>query len=126
MRPIRDRSRGFTITGAMPYTVMSAPMTPTTGGVAASQVKAISTVAWKMATTNKLPRELLNNQVSSTLPVSKLKIQPAMRAGPCSRSPLVFQRQPKQAHERLVHALRCTAQSGAVLGPITTTNQREP
>ena len=97
----------------MPYTVMSAPMSPTTGGVAASQVKAISTVAWKIATTNKLPRELLNNQMSSTLPVSKLKIQPAMRAGPCSRSPLVLQRQPKLAHERFVHAMHCAKRSGS-------------
>ena len=55
-------------------------MTPITAGVAASHVNAMSTVAWKIATTNKLPRELLKSQVSSTLPVSKLKTQPAMPA----------------------------------------------
>lgn len=111
------------------HTVMSAPKTPTTAGVAASQVKAISTVAWQIATTNKLPRELLNNHVSSTLPVSKLNTHPAMPARSCSRSPPGLNGNPSKHTSALCmrcDTMHCTKRSGAVLAPITTTNQREP
>ncbi len=49
----------------IPHTVMSTPMAPTTAGVAASQMKAISAVAWKIATATKLWRKLLKSRVST-------------------------------------------------------------
>ena len=65
---------------ATPQIVINIPVYCTICVSEKSEVNAMSTVAWKMHQTNTLPRDELNSQVSSTLPVAKLNSQPTTPA----------------------------------------------